>query len=111
MGIEAFETGDRRRHRRINFMKSTALRVFFFLVAVASGISAQKPQIANAIEQNLRKHVEYLASDKLEGRRTGEQGATFAAGYVSNMFAQYKLKGGFRDAKGKTNFLQPFPFS
>lgn len=80
------------------------------LFLLVFSVAAQKPQVDNAVEQNLRKHVEYLASDKLEGRRTGEQGATFAAGYVSNMFAQYNLKGGLRDAKGKTNFLQPFPF-
>lgn len=91
-------------------MKSNVLRIFFFLFAISFGVSAQTPQVADAVEQNLRKHIEYLASDKLEGRRTGEQGATFAAGYVSNIFAQYNLKGGVRDAKGKTNFLQPFPF-
>ncbi len=89
-------------------------RQFQFLVtlflALSFSAAAQKPQTANVTEQNLRKHIEYLASDKLEGRRTGEQGATFAAGYVANAFAQYKLKPGFRTAKGKANFLQPFPY-
>jgi hypothetical protein len=50
--------------------------------------------------KNLRSHVEYLASAKLEGRRTGETGATYAAGYIANMFANYKLKAG-SSANGK----------
>ena len=37
-------------------------------------VSAQAPRLVDQTEQNLRKHVEYLASDKLEGRRTGERG-------------------------------------
>ncbi|HEX8370339.1 MAG TPA: M20/M25/M40 family metallo-hydrolase [Pyrinomonadaceae bacterium] len=86
---------------------------FLILISFVFGVSAQKAQVAktDAAEQNLRTHIGYLAGDKLEGRRTGEQGATFAAGYVANMFAQYKLKAGFRAANGKTNFLQPFPYS
>ena len=63
---------------------------------------------AQTAEQNLRKHVEYLASDKLEGRRTGEQGATDAAAYVAKEFAKYKLKPGYRASKPA--FLQPFPY-
>jgi hypothetical protein len=55
------------------------------------------------------KHVEYLASDKLEGRRTGEQGATDAAKYVANQFAKYKLKPGQQLTHGAT-FFQGFPY-
>jgi len=86
---------------------------FLILLSFVLSVSAQKAQVAkpDLIAQNLRKHVAYLAADKLEGRRTGEQGATFAAGYVANMFAQYKLKAGSRAANGKVNFLQPFPYS
>ena len=90
-------------------MRKQIVGLIFSFLIVAS-VFAQKPQVADVTEQNLRKHVEYLASDKLEGRRTGEQGATFAAGYVANAFAQYRLKPGFKTAKGKTNFLQPFPY-
>lgn len=83
---------------------------FLLLLSFVFSVSAQKP---DAGEQNLRKHVVYLASEQLEGRRTGEQGATFAAGYVSNMFAGYKLKTGFtQTGNGKTtkSFLQSFPY-
>jgi len=85
---------------------------FLVLLSFLTSVSAQaiKPNVA---EKNLRTHVAYLASDRLQGRRTGEQGATFAAGYVANMFAQYKLKAGFGENAGgktKSNFLQSFPY-
>jgi hypothetical protein len=83
------------------------LYVFLLLLSFVFSVSAQK---ASDAAQNLRKHVEYLASDQFEGRRTGEQGATGAGGYVANMFAQSKLKAGFRMPNGKSNFMQPFPF-
>lgn len=90
-------------------MKQKYFTVFLILSFVFS-VSAQKP---TETEQNLRKHVGYLASEQLAGRRTGEQGATFAAGYVANMFAQYKVKTGLtRTENGRTakSFLQPFPY-
>ncbi|MEZ5427274.1 MAG: M20/M25/M40 family metallo-hydrolase [Pyrinomonadaceae bacterium] len=78
------------------------LLVLFLLTGVSSAQKRSKE------EKRLQTHVVYLASDKLEGRRTGETGATYAAGYVANMFAEYKLKtatGG--DAK---SYLHKFPF-
>ena len=88
---------------------------FLLLISFVISASAQKAQTqkSDAAEKNLRTHVEYLASEKLEGRRTGETGATFAAGYVANTFASYKLKAGFSSiANGKTNanYMQTFPF-
>jgi len=87
---------------------------FLLLLLFVVGVSAQKPVKPSEAEANIRKHLVYLASDQLEGRRTGETGATSAAGYVANMFAQYKLKPGISqtNAKGKDtgNFLQPFPY-
>jgi Zn-dependent M28 family amino/carboxypeptidase len=88
---------------------------FFLLTSFVFCVSAQKAQTqkSGADEKNLRTHVEYLASDKLEGRRTGETGATYTAGYISNLFANYKLKASFNStANGKTkgNYLQKFPF-
>ncbi len=68
-------------------------------------VSCSFAQGQTALEQNLRKHVEYLASEKLEGRRTGEKGATDAASYVAKEFKKSRLKTGF-----KTSFLQPFPY-
>ena len=85
---------------------------FLLLFSFVFSVAAQTQKLSDA-EKNLRVHVAYLASDKLEGRRTGEQGATFAAGYAANMFANYKLKGGVSNTKnGKTskNYLQTFPY-
>lgn len=87
-------------------MKKHLLLSLIVLSLVSAGY-AQKPDEAT---QNLRKHVEYLASDQFEGRRTGERGATGAGGYVANMFAQAKLKGGVKLPNGKTTFMQPFPY-
>lgn len=83
--------------------------LFALLFLVSTGV-AQKPQPTNPLEANLRKHVEYLASDQLEGRKTGETGATTAAGYVVNQFSQFKLKPGFKTANAKPSFMQPFPY-
>jgi hypothetical protein len=91
-------------------MKSNKINTLAILLALSFSVSAQAPRLVDQTEQNLRKHIEYLASDKLEGRRTGERGATYAAGYISNLFANYKLKPGFREPNGKPSFLQPFPF-
>jgi aminopeptidase YwaD len=85
--------------------------VFLFLLSFVFNAAAQK---ASETEKNLRTHVAYLASEQLEGRRSGERGATSAAGYVANLFARYKLKTGLNriDEKGKTvkSYLQSFPY-
>jgi hypothetical protein len=82
------------------------------LLILALGISgaAQKAAKQSKAEKNIRAHVSYLTSDELEGRRTGEKGATFAAGYVSNMFQRYKLNAGYKEADGTKSFLQPFDY-
>ena len=84
---------------------------FLILLSFVFSVAAQKTDV---VEQNLRTNVAYLASDALGGRRTGEQGATQAAGYIANLFAQYKLKMGVVETlNGKTskNFLQKFPYT
>lgn len=99
-------------HRLLLMMKKQFFS-FLILLSFVLSVSAQKAKTPkpDVTEQNLRNHVTYLASAKMEGRRTGEQGATFAAGYVANMFARLKLKGGVKNGGGKANFLQPFPYT
>ena len=41
---------------------------------------------------SIRKHVEFLADDALEGRMTGSAGAKQAADYIATQFAQRNLK-------------------
>ncbi len=72
-------------------------------------VSAQKTAVGDATEANLRKNITYLASDRLEGRRTGEAGATTASGYIAGLFAGLKLKPGVVIGK-KAGYLQPFPY-
>lgn len=91
-------------------MYTRILTFFSTLVLLATVAAAQKPAPAEAVEANLRKHVQYLASEQLEGRRTGEPGATTAAGYVANQFAQARLKPGVRAANAKPGFMQAFPY-
>jgi len=91
-------------------MKRNDLRVLFFLLALAAAAFGQKAAVeTDNVEQNLRRHIEYLASDKLEGRRTGEPGAVLASKYIADQFAKLKLKAGFAGA-GKASYLQPFPY-
>ncbi len=51
-------------------------------------------------------HVEYLASDALEGRNTGSEGHRKAAEYVASQFAQAGLK----PAGENGSFIQPVSF-
>lgn len=78
------------------------LSSLFLLLLFSFCAFAQAP---STVEQNLRAHIAYLASDKLEGRRTGEPGATAAAKYAEGEFKKSRLKPGL-----KTSFLQPFPY-
>ncbi len=93
-------------------MKKQLLSLLLLLSFVVS-VSAQKAQVAktNPLEANLRRHIEYLASDKLEGRRAGEPGATLAAKYIADQFAKLKLKPGITAKNGKRSYLQPFSFT
>ena len=55
--------------------------------------------------QRVAKHVQFLASDKLQGRRAGTPFADEAAAYIEKEFRSYGLKPG-----SQPGFLQPFTF-
>ena len=66
--------------------------------------SAQKLKKADkAVIANLHQHIEYLASDKLEGRRTGTNGEKLAMEYISDQFKSIGLL-----PKGMEEYYQPF---
>lgn len=90
-------------------MKKQLLSFLVLLTFVVS-LSAQSAQKATSLEANLRKHVEYLASDKLEGRRTGEPGANLAGEYIVEQFKKLKLKPGVTDT-GRPGYKQAFSYS
>ncbi|MEP6706342.1 MAG: M20/M25/M40 family metallo-hydrolase [Pyrinomonadaceae bacterium] len=100
------------------------IRKFFHLALVVTlGISiglAQQPapQETPSVER-LRTHITYLASDKLEGRRTGSAGATMAAEYIAREFSRYGLRRSIGyDTQGMSileadsphRYMQEFPY-
>jgi aminopeptidase YwaD len=92
-------------------MHSKLLRVSLVLLLAVS--AAAQTGLAGAdwpSAERLREHVTYLASDKLDGRRTGTAGARLAAEYIVREFARYKLKPGGTEAGEDRRYVQQFPF-
>ena len=93
-------------------------KVFSLLLAIVLTTSAfaqqsgREQQLVSA--ERLRTHVAYLASDKLEGRRTGTPGATAAAEYIAKEFARYELRGisnsNARSREQLNGYMQKFPY-
>jgi hypothetical protein len=76
-----------------------------------------KPASANAPDvERLRAHVKYLASEKLEGRKTGTPPAGEAAAYVATELAKYNVKfarptgSGHATGVTDTGYLRTFPY-
>jgi Tol biopolymer transport system component len=66
--------------------------------------SVPAPEITQA---DLRTQVAYLASEKLEGRATGSQGAQLAADYI----AEHLKAAGLKPVGGSSTFFQSFEFN
>ena len=73
------------------------------LIVCALGVAAADWEAAG---RQWWKHVEYLASDGLEGRELGSRGYDRAAAYVAEQFERTGLKPG-----GKGNYFQPIEFT
>lgn len=95
-------------------------RKYFFPVLIAlllaASVVAQQPSSAPSTDR-LRQVVIYLASDALDGRRTGTQGANDAAHYIAAEFHMLGLRPGLQlsgsartRGEARARFLQPFPF-
>lgn len=79
-----------------------------FAVALGQQPSANAPSV-----DRLRQIVTYLASDPLEGRRTGTAGATEAANFIAGEFKRLGLRPVTTAVtRGFTSsvYLQPFPY-
>ena len=77
----------------------------------------QQPSSTTPSVDRLRQVIAYLASDALEGRRTGTPGANDAAHYIAGEFNRFGLRPGLQIARpartrGETQsrYLQPFPY-
>lgn len=66
-------------------MKNTAV---IFLLLLPALTFSQKSSFS---EKNIKKHITYLADDKLEGRATGTNGEKLAAEYIAAQFKKLKL--------------------
>lgn len=62
--------------------------------------------LSTAIEpDDIRVHIEFLASDSLRGRETGTPGEAIAANYIADHFRKF----GLRPAGDNETYLQQFP--
>ena len=101
-------------------MKRKLLKRFvtypILVAALAVAVLAQQPSSTPSVDR-LRQVIEYLASDALEGRRTGTPGANDAAHYIAGEFNRYGLRPGIQMARPArtrgedlARYLQPFPY-
>lgn len=91
----------------------TSLIAVLLLTTVAS--VAQETGLEPSAEK-LQQHVSYLASDALDGRRTGTAGANDAARYIAGEFSRLGLRPGNDTAVARrrrevmAQYLQTFPY-
>ena len=62
---------------------------------------------SNKTKTNIREHIEFLASDELEGRMTGSEGAQRAAEHIATQFEELALK----PIGDEQNYFQTFTFT
>src|SRR5215217_5746477 len=94
-------------------IKISAALVAAFLLTTFAAV-AQQSTLEPSVEK-LQQHISYLASDALDGRRTGTPGANDAARYIAGEFS----RAGLTPANGKmerkpraiiASYLQTFPY-
>ncbi len=93
------------------------LTSFLLLLSLAAGIFAQQPTTTPPSVDRLRQVITYLASDALEGRRTGTPGANDAAHYIAGEMNRFGLRTSIQIARpartrgeNLARYLQPFPY-
>lgn len=95
-------------------------RIFVSLILLAAlslAALAQQPSTSTPSINRLQQIIAYLASDALEGRRTGTPGANDAAHYIAGEFSLLGLRPGMQMAgpartrgEVRARYLQPFPY-
>lgn len=90
--------------------------VLLAILFVAVGVIAQQQATSQPDVAKLRQHISYLASDALDGRRTGTNGANDAAHYIAGEFARLGLRPAIQKAATRklsevmSRYLQAFPY-
>ena len=82
--------------------KSTRVLIAALLLLVPAAVRTQTPVASPA-----KTHVEFLASEKLEGREAGSQGERFAAEYLTAQLTRI----GARPLPGRSDMFMPFEFT
>ena len=97
-----------------NFMIRSVLTLSL-IIGTCLASFAQNPNEPNA--EQVRRHVTYLASEHLEGRRTGTPGANDAAHYIAGEFSQLGLQPALQTIRNprnrgeaRSNYRQKFPY-
>jgi hypothetical protein len=62
-----------------------------FAMMITFSLNAQKKGVASINQHDLKMHMEFLASDELEGRDTGRPGSKIAARYLAVQAVQLGL--------------------
>ncbi|HEX5966118.1 MAG TPA: M20/M25/M40 family metallo-hydrolase, partial [Pyrinomonadaceae bacterium] len=93
------------------------VRIFALLLVTAGAVAQQTAPSQNGPSTSkLQQHVSYLASDALDGRRTGTAGANDAARYIAGEFARLGLRPATsgpntrRGSQVMARYLQSFPY-
>ena len=76
------------------------------LLGATTSVHAQAPSIRGG-EDAIRSHVEFLASEALEGRLTGSEGASRAADYLIDQLREL----GAKPLPGAAGYRLPFEFT
>lgn len=83
-------------------LSKAALGVLFLSACSSSSKLTTKKSEAQTLD-NLKAHIQYLADDKLEGRRTGSKGEELAMEYIESQFKSIGLL-----PKGTESYTQSF---
>src|SRR5258707_1374836 len=93
------------------------LNLALVLTLTLTAALAQQPSASTPSVNRLQQIIAYLASDALEGRRTGTRGANDAAHYIAGEFSLLGLRPGMQMARParsrgeeRARYLQGFPY-
>ncbi|HSU28607.1 MAG TPA: M20/M25/M40 family metallo-hydrolase [Chitinophagaceae bacterium] len=86
----------------MNYSRIASLALLTLLCSCSPTKKLEKKTDSQTLE-NLKSHIQYLADDKLEGRRTGSEGEKLAMEYIGNQFKEIGLL-----PKGPTSYFQSF---
>ena len=87
------------------YSRQSLLTGIYFIVLLLTACTAPKLLTKADIQalDNIKAHIQYLADDKLEGRRTGTNGEKLAMEYISGQFRSIGLL-----PKGNEDYYQAF---